>query len=78
MLLFLKNNIKHVDNYIEVSINKDDKMNYEADLELCEYNPICVSQQNELKLLAQMIEAPAMSFFQRLMKKIVVAHGTNS
>ena len=53
-------------------------MNYENDLELCEYNPVSVSYQNELRVLAQMIEAPTMTFFQRLMKKIVVAHGTNS
>ena len=52
-------------------------MNYETDLELCEYNPVSLAYQNELKMLAQMVEAPAMSFFQRLMKKIVVAHGTN-
>jgi len=61
-----------------VSTDKDEAMNYEADLELCEYNPNSIAQQNELKLLAQMIEVPAMSFFQRLMKKIVLAHGTNS
>lgn len=52
-------------------------MSYESDLELCEYNPVSVAHQNELRLLAQMIEAPAMSFFQKLMKKIIVAHGTN-
>lgn len=52
-------------------------MNYEQDLELCEYNPISVAYQDELRTLAKMIEAPTMSLFQRLMKKIVVAHGTN-
>ena len=52
-------------------------MNYEKDLELCEYNPVSVAYQEELRTLAKMIEAPTMSLFQRLMKKIVVAHGTN-
>ncbi|MBQ4646659.1 MAG: hypothetical protein IJB79_04865 [Candidatus Gastranaerophilales bacterium] len=52
-------------------------MNYENDLELCEYNPVSVAYQDELRTLAKMIEAPTMSLFQKLMKKIVVAHGTN-
>lgn len=52
-------------------------MNYEQDLELCEYNPLSVAYQDELRTLAKMIEAPTMSLFQRLMKKIVVAHGAN-
>ena len=52
-------------------------MNYEQDLDLCEYNPVSVAYQEELRVLAKMIETPAMSFFQKLMKKIVVAHGTN-
>jgi len=57
--------------------NKDDKMNYEQDLELCEYNPVSVAYQEELRTLAKLIEVPTMSFFQKLMKKIVVAHGAN-
>ena len=52
-------------------------MNYESDLELCEYNPVSLAYQEELKVLAKMVEAPAMSFFQKLMKKIVVAHSAN-
>ena len=52
-------------------------MNYETDLELCEYNPVSVAYQEELRVLAKLVEAPAMSFFQKLMKKIVVAHGAN-
>ena len=52
-------------------------MNYESDLELCEYNPVSLAYQEELKVLAKMVEAPAMSFFQKLMKKIVVAHRAN-
>ena len=52
-------------------------MDYENDLELCEYNPISVQYENELRALAQIVEAPAMSFFQRLMKKIIVAHVPN-
>ena len=51
--------------------------NYDQDLELCEYNPISVAHQEELRTLAALIEAPTMSCFQRLMKKIIVAHGTN-
>lgn len=49
-------------------------MDYENDLELCEYNPISIQYENELKALAKIVELPAMSFFQRLMKKIVVAN----
>lgn len=52
-------------------------MNYESDLELCEYNPVSLAYQEELRVLAKMVEAPAMSFFQKLMKKIVVAHSAN-
>ena len=52
-------------------------MNYEKDLELCEYNPVSVAYEEELRTLAKLIEAPTMSFFQRLMKKIVVAHSAN-
>ena len=50
------------------------KMNYENDLELCEYNPISIQYENEIRALAQIIEMPAMSFFQKLMKKIILAH----
>jgi len=50
-------------------------MNYEEELELCEYNPAAIQYENELKVLAQIIELPAMSLFQRLMKKIILAHG---
>lgn len=49
-------------------------MNYENDLELCEYNPISIQYENEIRALAQIIEMPAMSFFQKLMKKIILAH----
>ena len=52
-------------------------MNYESDLELCEYNPVSLAYQEELRVLAKLVEAPAMSFFQKLMKKIVVAHSAN-
>ncbi len=49
-------------------------MDYERDLELCEYNPVSLAYEKELRALAQAVETPAMSFFQRLMKKIVVSH----
>jgi len=52
-------------------------MNYEQDLELCEYNPVSVAYEEELRTLAKLIEVPTMSFFQRLMQKIVIAHSTN-
>ena len=42
-------------------------MEYENELELCEYNPISLQYEKEIKLLAQIIEAPTMSFFQKLM-----------
>lgn len=48
-------------------------MDYEKDLELCEYNPVSVEYENELRMLAKIVEPPAMSFFQRLMKKIICA-----
>lgn len=49
-------------------------MNYDDDLDLCEYNPISIQYENEMRALAQAIEFPAMTFFQRLMKKIILAH----
>lgn len=53
-------------------------MNYEEDLELCEYNPLSVQYESELRALAELIEAPAMSFFQRMMKKIILSHATEA
>ncbi len=53
-------------------------MDYEKDLELCEYNPISVEYENELRALAKIIETPAMSFFQKLMKRIVCARGAEA
>ena len=50
-------------------------MNYENDFEFAEYNPKVIELNMELKTLAKMIEMPKMSFFQKLMKKIVVAQG---
>ena len=49
-------------------------MDYERDLELCEYNPVSVAYENELRALAQAVETPAMTFLQRLMKRIIVSH----
>ncbi len=50
-------------------------MEYENDLELCEYNPISIEYQKEIQLLAKIVEKPAMSFFEKLMKKIVLSYG---
>ena len=49
-------------------------MDYENELEFCEYNPVSLKYENELKALAQIVEAPAMTFFQKLMKKIILSH----
>lgn len=49
-------------------------MDYERNLELCEYNPVSLAYEEELRILAQTVEAPAMTFLQRLMKKIIVSH----
>ena len=49
-------------------------MDYENELELCEYNPISIQYENELKALAKIVELPTMSLFQRMMKKIIVSH----
>lgn len=51
-------------------------MEYENELELCEYNPISVAYERELRELAKVVETPAMSMFQKLMKRIVVSQGT--
>ena len=48
-------------------------MEYENELELCEYNPISVAYEKELRELAKVVEVPAMNLFQRLMKKIIVS-----
>jgi len=47
------------------------KMDYENDLELCEYNPISLQYEKELQALAKIVEAPSMTFFKRLMKSII-------
>ena len=49
-------------------------MEYENELEFCEYNPISVMYEKELRDLAKVVETPAMSMFQKLMKKIIVSH----
>lgn len=49
-------------------------MDYENELEFCEYNPLSIQYENEIKALAKIIEPPAMTLFQRLMKKIIVAN----
>jgi len=53
-------------------------MDYENELELCEYNPMSVQYEKELKALAQIVEAPAMSFFQRMMKKIILSQSAEA
>jgi hypothetical protein len=53
-------------------------MEYENDFELCEYNPISIEYQKEIQMMASVIEKPAMSFFERLMKKIVLTYGTQN
>ena len=50
-------------------------MEYENELEYCEFNPISVAYERELRELARVVETPAMSMFQRLMKKIIVSQG---
>ena len=49
-------------------------MDYENELEFCEYNPMSVKYENELRALAKVVEAPAMSLFQKMMKKIILSH----
>ena len=61
----------------KVSLIKDDKMDYEKDLDLCEYNPMSIQLEQEMKALAKIVEAPSMSFFQRLMKKIICLNALN-
>ena len=53
-------------------------MDYENEMYLCEYNPISIEYEQELRALATIVEAPAMSFFQKLMKKIVVSAGAEA
>ncbi len=49
-------------------------MDYENDLELCEYNPVSLKYQNELRELAAVIETPARCFFQKMLNKIILSH----
>ncbi|MBR1617151.1 hypothetical protein IJ670_03280 [bacterium] len=51
-------------------------MDYEKDLELCEYNPRSIALEQEITKLAQIVEAPAMTFFQKMMKKIILQQTT--
>ena len=48
-------------------------MNNEHDFEFAEYNPKAIELNLELKALAKMIKTPKMSFFQKLMQKIITA-----
>ncbi len=49
-------------------------MDYEKDLELCEYNPISLQYEKELRELSKVVEAPVANFFEKLRKKIILAH----
>ncbi len=49
-------------------------MDYEKDLELCEYNPISLQYEKELRELAKVVEAPAAGLFKQLMNKIILSH----
>ena len=53
-------------------------MDYEYDLELCEYNPISLQYEKELQTLARIVEKPAMSLIQKLMKKIICSQGVQA
>lgn len=49
-------------------------MDYEKDLELCEYNPMSVEYEKEIRDLARAIEAPAKCLFQKMIEKITLSH----
>ena len=51
-------------------------MDYEKDLDFCEYNPVSLQYEKEIRMLAKVIEKPSMSFFEKLMKKIILARAT--
>ncbi len=49
-------------------------MDYENDLELCEYNPIIIQYEKDFRKLSEFIQTPAKSFFQRLIERILHSH----
>lgn len=49
-------------------------MDYEKDLELCEYNPMSLEYEREIRELARAVKSPAKCFFQKLLKKIILSH----
>ncbi len=53
-------------------------MDYEKDLDFCEYNPVSLQYEKEIRMLAKVIEKPSMSFFEKLMKKIILARATEA
>ena len=53
-------------------------MDYEKDLDFCEYNPVSLQYEKEIRMLAKIVEKPTMSFFERLMKKIILARATEA
>ena len=49
-------------------------MEYENLMDYSEFNPEAIKIENELKMLAQIIETPAESFFQKIIRKILISH----
>lgn len=45
-------------------------MDYENEVEFCEYNPISLQYEKELRELAKVVEQPAKNLFERLVEKI--------
>ncbi len=48
-------------------------MDYENEVEFCEYNPISLKYERELRKLAKAIEEPAKNLFERMLEKITLA-----
>lgn len=59
---------------MKVSLNKDNKMDYENELDFCEYNPMSVELEKEIRDLARVVETPAKCLFQKMIEKITLSH----
>ncbi len=47
-------------------------MDYQNELDFCEYNPISVQYENELRELARVVEEPAKNLFEKMLEKITL------
>lgn len=53
-------------------------MDYQNELDFCEYNPMSVQYEKELRELARVVEQPAKNLFEKMLEKISLARAVRA